>query len=333
MAVCFFVYSVSSFFWSISSSFAFEGIKHQTVNFICVFLFILVIDESSHLQLFSVKCFALMPLFLFIRLYIDNGLLIFDGIRNILTEEHNLIGFYSGFGAVWSVFCCLLSNKKKELWLILLTVNLTLLIISMSRQSIAYLIFPLFFSYLLCCNSFSKKIIKIFFIIIVIGVGHFLIFNISTLYNYIGKGIEDIIFFVNTGYGDPSSEGRLVRIKVGIDLFVQRPVWGWGIQAFNYFFSFERDTVQLVADCNFIDILVNFGCVGFILYYSIFLMNCISFFTNSDNYRLSYSLPFSVLITMFVSDFWVSSYSYLHILTMLSLVSCMLMNKKNNMHI
>lgn len=324
----FYLLAAASFFWAASKPYAIDGIKTMGINFICVFLFSQIIENRFDLQNFAMKCFAFIPLLILVRLLIDYQFTILSGLRDIATEEHNLIGMYSGLGVVWCLYFYIQSKKKDIKWIAFGIINIFIVIISMSRKSILYMLMPLLFTYLLSGSNRIRKIRRSLIIAAIVLAVLFLIFNVPVLYKYIGEGIESLLSFFISGAGDASAEGRQARVLFGIRMFRQKPILGWGIKSFNYFFSIGRDTNQLVADNNFVDVAANLGVIGLIVYYSIYFVITKEYVKKKDNYNLIYSIPMSILITMLIADYGVSSYIYIHCQTIIALICCVLVRKK-----
>lgn len=108
--------------------------------------------------------------------------------------------------------------------------------------------------------------------------------------------------------------GRLRRITWGMQWFHEQPFLGHGIGNFKYFYSHyvNKVTMQIVADNNFIDELVNGGIVGFAIYYSMHLVYIWRTLKYKKSLKMTASVGFCILVTLLVGDYGSSSYQYLH---------------------
>jgi O-antigen ligase len=76
------------------------------------------------------------------------------------------------------------------------------------------------------------------------------------------KSTKGKIYF----YDDGSSEQRLNLIIDGIRLWSERPFFGWGANEYRYI---NKVTYDCYSHNNFIELLANFGLLGFFLFYFI----------------------------------------------------------------
>jgi len=223
--------------------------------------------------------------------------------------------------AIMSVFY-FFNKSKRKLLLPLIILFLTVLLFSGSRKAILALMFGIFV-YLLYINiDKAKKFIfySLFATLILLGV-YYLIFNLEMFYNVIGYRLE-ILFGVFTGESDNI---RIYMIKEGIDLFTTKPIIGNGINAFARLSSFGT-----YSHNNYIEMLANFGIIGFIVYYSMYayiLFNLI--FGRFDLKKVGMFL--SIISIILFLEIGLVSYREIYILLPLaSAYSYIIINKKMN---
>lgn len=86
--------------------------------------------------------------------------------------------------------------------------------------------------------------------------------------------IERILFPINSLiYGDridASTDGRIAMIQTGLQLFLDSPIWGHGIAGFQIKSGFGTYSHNM-----FIETLVNYGILGFILFFSYYIVTII----------------------------------------------------------
>ena len=118
---------------------------------------------------------------------------------------------------------------------------------------------------------FSRhKITALIVVVVSIVVMYFAIMKIEPLYNVLGERIEDMLEGI---FGEGTTEGsfnaRAEMIKLGWNAFLERPIFGYGLN--NFRTLYEQATGKATySHNNFIEILVSGGLVGFILYYFIY---------------------------------------------------------------
>ena len=81
---------------------------------------------------------------------------------------------------------------------------------------------------------------------------------------------------------------------------------------------------MVIADNNYIDLLVNFGIIGTCLYYLLYIYGFKEWLNIKNKNILDVALPVSILIMLLVIDYGVSSYLYLHSQTLLAISICWL---------
>ena len=314
------LFSLISTKWAVNKAFAKDGNQTVILNFICIVLLSQVISKSESWKNLVLKSLVAFPSCAIIRLVLTYGINIFKGLRNNADSYYNAIGMFAAFGIVFGIYYILTNQDKKIRWKVLICINLMIVLISMSRKSLLFLCLPLLLIYLFTGENIISKIGRVFIIAICIFMGYLAIMKIPLLYNYIGNGIEKMFNYMSYQSGDVSAAGRNTRIVFGKKLFEQRPWVGYGTSNYNYLFGRQhQDTNMIVADNNYIDVLVNFGIIGFIIYYSIYIFSIVTFFKTKQKNTLNSIFPFAILLTLLISDYGISSYMYLHVQTFLFL--------------
>lgn len=116
---------------------------------------------------------------------------------------------------------------------------------------------------------FSRKSLKKAFVslaiasILVVGIV-IVSFAWDPLYAVIGRRIETFFAFFTGGQTDGSTSIRVEMIIYGWKMFLQKPLFGWGLGAFTDVAGFG-----FYSHNNYIEILVSLGLVGFLWYYAL----------------------------------------------------------------
>lgn len=118
---------------------------------------------------------------------------------------------------------------------------------------------------------FSRhKITALIVVAVSIVAFYFAIMKIEPLYNVLGERIENMLEGI---FGEGTTEGsfnlRAEMIKLGWEAFLDRPIFGYGLNNFRTLYE-QATGWNTYSHNNFIEILVNGGLVGFILYYFIY---------------------------------------------------------------
>ena len=307
----FFIFCNLSFFWAESKEYALRGMMTVSLNSLCLFSMCqLMVDKQYTDNNKLYECIAIAPIIKLVLLICNYGLSVFQGLRNI-GADHNGTGMIAGLGVTFSLIL-LSAKRQKYKYLAIASINIFIVLITMSRKAILYFVLPLLIYYVLSGRQSIRRLVKIISVPLFIGVGWLLIMKIPFLYDKVGFGIERMISFFLNGYGDTSAAGRNTRIVQGLLWFSKRPLVGYGIMNYNYLFKkFVPQTDMVIADNNYIDLAVNLGVVGLLIYFSLYaytLSKAIK--TVHENKELCFL--FSLLITLLICDYGSSSYIYLH---------------------
>jgi len=215
--------------------------------------------------------------------------------------NRNVIGMIVGTGAF---FFFHLTVTKKRLFVIPTILLVFIGLLTGSRKAIfAALVGILVYSYLHLRSQKGKHkkgvgIILIVFLILVILM--YLCYANETLYNIMGQRIEG---FFGTWFGGESTEASArIRSEMtdrAMDLFWEKPVFGWGIEGF----SLNTD-YGTYSHNNYTEVLANFGIVGFLIFYVykfvilIQQFRLIKFSENQEERSLNIFLAVWLLLTL-----------------------------------
>lgn len=136
-----------------------------------------------------------------------------------------------------------------------------------SRKALLMLAIPLFyFSYK---RSKKYSLLGLVVLVVVVGVSYYLMMNVEALYETIGYRTIDMINILTgneTGFEDNS---RLRLTQLGIKWWQDNPILGVGINCFKVLSNADAQFrgKMFYAHNNYVELLVDVGLVGFILYY------------------------------------------------------------------
>ena len=138
---------------------------------------------------------------------------------------------------------------------------------------------------------------------------YFAIMKIEPLYNVLGERLEAMIEgFFGEGTTEGSFNTRGEMIKLGLEWFLERPLLGYGMNNFSALYE-QATGVSMYAHNNFVEILVNGGLVGFILYYFIYGYIFVKLFKPAIlNRNLTAILLFATNFILFILQIALVSY-------------------------
>lgn len=178
---------------------------------------------------------------------------------------------FAMMGAFLSI-CALLMyyNEKRLIYIIGWLLMIFIMILGCSRKGaliaiLSWLMFVFF------KNNFIKKTIYIFaFFVIGILLIKFIMSN-TILYNMIGERLYNLyLSFFGSNSNDVSINERKYMIELGLNLFMKKKIFGWGTDGF----AIQMQDVfgrYVYSHCNYVEMLCNFGIIGFLLYYTYYI--------------------------------------------------------------
>jgi O-antigen ligase len=125
---------------------------------------------------------------------------------------------------------------------------------------------------------------------------------------------------------DPSFQSRIFMITFGLENFIYKPIFGYGIN--NAQFLLEEVFARTYLHNNYIELLVDVGIVGFCLYYIPQINLIKSLFKKRGDTLDICEILFVVLIVLMIAD--LSIVFYYNKLTYIILTIAMLANKSSS---
>lgn len=160
--------------------------------------------------------------------------------------------------------------KKKE-HLLTLLVTCILLIATFAngtRKLFAGIFIYAAFLYFIEYRKQFKKLIKYFFcLLILLIIGLMITFNVSSLYQTIGRRIESLFSYVQKADIDVSTFKRNQMMTLGWKLFTQHPILGIGANCYIEMNDLYNNML-LYSHNNYVEIGVNQGALSLFVYYS-----------------------------------------------------------------
>lgn len=337
----FFSYTVLSYLWCISV---------PRVNMITRTLVLMMIINILVENLIRTKADLETLLFVFyIILFVTAVMILVSvdfsklGVMRIGADMEKLniwnanrIGKLNAILAIFSLHY-LLEQKKRlnnAFYLVGFILGLFLCFNSGSRKSLldVFLFIILFFGF----RGNGRKRIAYFFIGMILLFGlYMMVMNYESVYNVLGYRIEQMIRGILLHEKQEASYSiRQNMIELGIKWWMNKPILGYGFGCYSALY-YQAVGVDTYSHCNFIEILVSGGIVGFVLYYGIYAI-IFSLYKKTKN-RCNASqktLFYIVLIELALNAANVIYYDWMnHLLLMLSYISlkyCTLDNLEEN---
>lgn len=271
--LAFVVFCFMSVFWALNARVAI-GIIWRVIlmSVITVSIISSVKDKLANINdVFKVFLCASFVFLFYVLIYFDWSSIGEDRLSDTKSGL-NGNGIAGVFVIAIYISCILMSGVKNFLvksgLFFTICIMLFLILMTGSRSALFLLILP-YSIYL-----FLKMKRKIYFVFYALCAGFILLyvlFKIPIVYNVLGYRIEEMVSILNgVEQGDTS---RLLLVLYGVEWFQEHPVLGVGINNYRVLSTVTAPFVGMdfYAHNNFIELLVDVGIVGTILYYSIYV--------------------------------------------------------------
>jgi O-antigen ligase len=266
------------------------------------------------------------------------------GISGMLAARAETIDLGQGWNAnalgMQSVVACflilnILSRKKNnELFKFAILPFLVFFILLTGSKTCFFLLFgSILLVYFLKSNRKTFTLVVIFSIIAFLS---YMVFNVPFLREVIGERLEIMIdSFITFDVDSKSSSGgsasdniRLFMLFEGWQWFLEKPLIGYGVGNFQEMFGEINGGKELYAHNNYIELLVDTGIIGALMYYWLYVLIIWKSMKGLSKYELSVA---SFMIVLMVAEFGHVSYLVFCIQFLLCIFACNIdLNKQNN---
>ncbi len=253
-------------------------------------------DSSRNIHMFLIS-YLIATFALAVRLWFSAPFheLMSRRLGETIGINANHVGFLFVMGALICLYYLIVEKKWGVIPLFVLFAGLSLF--SGSRKAIFILIVGIILiSILSIKNPLNAIIVLLVSGLLVAGI-LFLSLNWEPLRNVLGVRIEKLISVFIDGKGDGSTETRIAMIKLGAEMFLEKPFFGWGLRAFTNVSPFAT-----YSHNNYIEVLVSWGVVGLLWYYGfliyILIRGILLLFTHNHSKFVVFSVAILLIICM-----------------------------------
>lgn len=239
-----------------------------------------------------------------IQLMIEEGERLGNSFANV-----NAIAMVSAVSITIAVYnVCFIS--KKQIYLLLFAVP-AILIVAVSGSRKALILALLGITMVVLCRYTSRDVLVTMLKWCIVGAVLFIVFRTVLslpMFAVVNQRMEGLIAsFTGVGKADHSSLVRDQFVKVGMEQFRKRPVFGIGIGNSNYI-TVQVEGKSTYLHNNFVELLACGGIVGFSLYYAIYIYLFYKLFQYrraNDPYRILCGI---LMILLLIMDYGAVSY-------------------------
>lgn len=332
-AIIFSTYCFLSIYWAESRTIAFSGALTVLWNAICTSCVVVLMLRSENRFHKSIKVVFFSSILYGLLIFTRYGFFIFLNQRSIGNISANEIGIRAAIGIIFGIM--LLGKNmcnKKIIYILGIVINLFYIILSASRKALLLLLIPIGIYFIFKSKKIFKVIFNIIITIFLAIVVYQCIMKIDILYAFIGNRIETMINGIfKIGNTDGSTEFRLDLIKWGIEWFKDNPVLGHGIDNFRYLLGFKSTwtgDLGTYAHNNFIELAVDVGILGFIIYYFLYYKMIFRIIKNFKNRNIMTILSLGIIIALLINEYGLVTYSSKDIQVILAIIWVIIINNE-----
>lgn len=179
----------------------------------------------------------------------------------------NAIGMIIGISTTFCFYFII--TEKKRTYIFFMVPMLSTILLTGSRKSLLFVVMNILLIVYLKNRGNLKSIFK--FVVITMAIMlifYFVTFNVPLFYQIVGVRLENMFNFI-LGHGtiEGSMNTRAFMIDVGVEMFKNKPLTGYGIDNFRILYGNIIGGIGTYSHNNFIELLVDVGIIGFITYY------------------------------------------------------------------
>lgn len=238
---------------------------------VLVFIFFIMISLLNYIDTFD-KLKKIITYFIYSGIIVSIYILINSDFYQI-TRYGDKLGNVNEIGMIIGIsatFCfSFFLEKRKYGYLMFLLIMIITILLTGSRKSLFFILMNfIIILYLKNRNSLFKKL-KFFSVAgLVLFIILYVVFSVPMLYQIIGYRIENLFYFISgSKVNENSVYERLYMIKVGIDMFKNRPLFGYGIDNYRFYFNMTPGGRNTYSHNNIIELMVGTGIFGVLIYY------------------------------------------------------------------
>lgn len=328
-----------SYFWAGNKKSVISVLLILIANELIAYFIMLLIHYKNKRFEYILNSIIIGTIILALRLFIPNGFLAYYSTRTIDGFNANYLGMYAAVSANFALYYFFNESKnknKKILYIICFILSIIITILSFSRKAIIFVILPMAIYYIFKDYSLKKSIIRIFISIVAVGILLLMLFKVDILYNTMGYRIEAMIngVFNTGGEIDASVSARMKMIEVGKELFVEKPIFGYGLNNYKDMLLIKKPygMTNVYAHNNYIELAVDLGIIGLLIYYSFYILIILYTIKNFKRMNKLQIMMMANLITLMVCEYGIVSYygDFYHLLLSLTWMAVIYIGKDKN---
>ncbi len=309
--IVFWMLCITSLKWTINVQNTKNMILTLTYNLICNFFVLNLLCEDKNRIVLVIKTIIYSSIILFGRIAITQGIFVYaNGIRGGKNglESANTVGTIAAVAIILGIYC--LKDKKCKyptIYYISIIANILIVILSASRKAILYALIPILIYYIANSKNVVKVLKNIILTVSIAIIAYLAIMKIPVIYNIVGVRFETMINgLIGKGETDASTALRMKMIEWGLEWFEERPELGYGIDSYRALLGKKGTSFGATgayAHNNYIELLVDVGIVGVIVYYYIYVYIIKESIENIKKQKMLSIYMMGILIACIINEY------------------------------
>lgn len=324
--------------WAISKKDAINILSTVILNDICIFFILNLLYEDKNRINLIINTIIFSSIVLGVNLIMRYGIFVFiNGRRS--TENGisaNLVGMIAAIAGVLAFYRLKEHKENKIIYTILLVINVIIIVLSASRKALFFFLIPIIIYYVLNSKNILNTVKKIGMSVVICIVAYFMIMKVPFLYNSVGYRVETMINgLVGEGETDSSTSFRLTMIEWGIEWFKEKPYLGYGINNYKNLLGTKKTffgSEGVYAHNNYIELLVDIGIIGTMVYYSIYLVTLCVGIKKIRKMSMLQMIMLGILIACIINEYGMVTYYAKFNQLILALLWIILNNKEEKLN-
>ena len=288
-------YEIVSCAWAFNQEVAISQLITQLQLFVLFFFSYIYIKKVGRLEDYYNAIYLSGIVLIFYSLYVYGGL---SGFLALMSTGHrmgDLIGNQNTYGLVFAnaalvaLYYFFFNNEKRH---VLFAGLLIFFGFSSGSKKVAFLLL-IGLLFLILSKYGIRKLFKVLiysFVSLLVG---WMLIHLP-IFSTILERLESYLSVT----GNISDNIRAELIRYGLELFMENPFLGYGLNNYHLF-----HWSGVYSHNNYIEVLVSLGIIGFIIYYSVFINSAFALIMKRKNLKpIHFLLAFSIL-SSFVFDY------------------------------
>lgn len=320
----FWILATLSILWAQSTEWAWNMSKTLLVNLLCMGALANLIDKKQERIELSLKTIIAAPLLLELRVIFMGGIFAFLNTREVGGISGNTVGLCGAFAACFAYYFWHQQKPNGGGYLLLFLLNVGIVVLSASRKGLLFIGIPLAVVYVFNRReSIAAHFVKFGAALLGAILCLVAVLKVPFLYNLIGYRIVGLFALLagNIAAADGSSDSRMQLIQWGMEWFQEKPWLGFGIDNYRVVLVSHHPSwpISYYAHNNYVELLVDVGIVGTLLYYSLYLGMILKLYRYKRYWDNSIVLNVGILIALLVGDMALVSYygKYIQVLLLI----------------